>query len=186
MRETLVAAAFALTASLAGAADITSLTTRAAAAAKSGDNTGSIAALEQALEQVRTEAPLALKPFVVVKQPAKFYGDYEARVGTAFGKGEKMYFYLEPKNLIYPKSSAGLYEPAFEVDVEIAGPGGQSMKQPKFGSFRLPTRSRVQDVYLNLTLSLTSAPAGNYDVSFVVRDLNSKKTATVKQAVSVK
>ena len=170
----------------AHAADIGTLTTRAAAAAKGGNAAGSVEALEQALEQVRLEAPMVLQPFLVVSRPAKFFGDFEARADASYRKGEKMYFYIEPKNLVMQRSSAGIYEPAFEVDVEIKGPGGQSMKQPKFGTFRLPTRSRVQDVYLNLTLSLSDAPPGKYGVQFVVRDLNSKKTATVEQPITLR
>jgi hypothetical protein len=188
VRTFVLTAGIALAASSAAlhAADISPLTTKAAAAAKAGDAAGSIDALEQALAQLRLEAPMTLKPFVVVARPAKFYGDYEARPDATYRKGEKMYFYVEPKNLVYPKADSGIYEPAFEVDVEIKAPGGQSMKQPRFGTFRLPTRSRAQDIYLNLTLSLSDAPPGKYEVRFVVRDLNSKKTATVDQPITLR
>jgi hypothetical protein len=170
----------------AQAADISPLTTRAANAAKSGNSVASIEALEQALEQERLEAPMVLKPFHVVARPAKFFGDFEPRADAVFRKGEKMYFYAEPKNLVMPRSAAGIYEPAFEVDLEIAGAGGQSMKQPRFMTFRLPARSRVQDIFLNLTVSLNDAPAGKYDVRWVVRDLNSKKAGTVEQTITLK
>lgn len=171
---------------VAQAADIAGLTTQAASAAKGGNATASIEALEQALEQMRLEAPLVLKPFLVVTGPAKFYGDFQPRADASYGKGEKMYFYMEPKNLVMQRSSAGIYEPAFEVDLEIKGPGGKSIKQPRFGAFRLPTRSRVQDIYLNLTVSLNDAPPGKYDVQFVVRDLHSKKAATIAQVITLK
>lgn len=188
VRNLVLTAGIALAASSPAlhAADISPLTTKAAAAAKAGDAAGSIDALEQALAQQRLEAPISLKPFVVVARPAKFYGDYEARADAAYGKGEKVYFYVEPKNLVYPKSASGIYEPAFEVDIEIKAPDGQSMKQPRFAIFRLPTRSRIQDIYLNLTLSLSDMPLGKYNVRFVVRDLNSKKTATVDQPITLK
>ena len=113
-------------ASGAGAADIGSLTAKAAAAAKGGDLNASIAALEQALEQVRLEAPLALSQFTLVSRPAKIYGDVEPRKDSSFGRGEKMNFYAEPKNLVYPRNASGVYEPAFDVDVEINGPDGKT------------------------------------------------------------
>ncbi len=43
-----------------------------------------IEALEQALENVRVEAPLTVKPFLHVTQPAKFYGDYTPRANAVF------------------------------------------------------------------------------------------------------
>lgn len=48
------------------------------------------------------------------------------------------------------------------------------------------TRSRVQDIFLNLSLSLDKAPPGSYNVKFIVNDLNSKKTAAVDTDVTIK
>ncbi len=180
------AIALAIASTAAMAADIGALTTKAAAAAKSGDHAAALDALDKALEQVQTEAPLMLKQFTMVKEPAKYFGGYEARTDATFRSGEKMYFYVEPKNLVYPRNSKGFYEPGFEVDLEMQGATGEPMKKPKFAEFRLPTKSRVQDFYLNLTLSLTGAPAGKYTVRFIVRDQNSKKKGTVEQVVTLK
>jgi hypothetical protein len=142
--------------------------------------------LERQLAQAREAAPMVVKPFMAVVKPATYFGDYNPRPNTVYSKGETLHFYGEPKNLIYPKNAKGQFEPAFEVDVEIAGPGGQSMKKSKLMSFRLPTRSRAQDIYLNLELTLTSAPPGKYNVKFIVRDLNSKKSAAVDTDVTLK
>ncbi len=145
-----------------------------------------IDSLERQLEQARTAAPMVVKPFMAVVKPAQYFGDYEPRANTVYGRGEQLFFYGEPKNLLYPKNAKGLLEPAFEVDVEIRGPDGQTMKQPKIMALRLPTRSRAQDIYLNLTLTLSTAPPGKYNVKFVVRDLNSKKSAAVDTDVTLK
>lgn len=146
-----------------------------------------IESLERALETARNNAPLALEPFLPVARPAKYYGNYESRPNAVYRSGEKMYFYLEPKNLVMRKDSHGLYEPAFEVDLEVQPvKGGTPLKQAGFAKFRLPTRSRVQDIYLNLTLSLDRAPAGDYAVRFTVRDKNSSKAGTVEQVVTLR
>ena len=168
------------------AADIGALTTKAAAAAKSGDFNASIDSLEKALDQVRTEAPLTLKKFMVVSRPAAFPGDYEQRPSAEFKVGEQMYFYVELYNLACPRDAAGVCQPAYEVDLEIDGPDGGTMKQPRFKTFKQPMRSRMQDFLLNITLSLSKSPPGKYKVRFTVRDLNSKKTATVEQQVALK
>lgn len=168
------------------AADIAPALARAAAAAKSGDAPGGIEALEQALEKLRLEAPLALKPFMAVSRPAKYFGDFEARQNTGVRAGEALNFYLEPKNLVLSRGTSGSYEPAFEVDLEVFSQDGKSIaKQPRFGSFRLPTRSPAQDIYMNLKVTLSGVPAGPYKIRFVVRDLNSKKSATAEQAITI-
>jgi hypothetical protein len=145
-----------------------------------------IASLERSLEKARQDAPMVLKPFVVVSRPAKYFGDYDVRPSTTFGRGEKMYFYIEPKNLVNPPNSKGQYEPAFEVDLEVNSKAGESLKKPAFATFRLPGKSRVQDIFLNLTLSLDQAPAGPYTVRFLVRDLNSNKVGSVEQVIAIR
>jgi hypothetical protein len=78
----------------------------------------------------------------------------------------------------------GRYEPAIEVDIEVLPEKGEAIKQPKFMSMRIPSRSRIQDLYLNMDVSLGQAPAGKYTIRFVIRDLNSNKSATVAQDVT--
>jgi hypothetical protein len=145
-----------------------------------------IAALERELEKARNEAPIVIQSFVAVDKPAPYYGGYEPRKDMVYRKGEQMHFYAEPKNLVFPKNAKGVYTPKFDVDLEIAGPGGQSFKKPKFVSFALETRSRIQDLFLNLDVSLTGAPAGKYNVKFVIHDGNSPKTAAFAQDVTIK
>lgn len=171
----------------AQAADIGSLLSRAGAAEKSGNHAAAIEALEQALEQVRLDAPLTIKPFLLVMQPAKFYGDYTPRGNAVFRGGEAQQFYMEPKNLVYPRTAAGMYEPTFEVDLQILMADGKVIvDKEKFGSFRLPAKSPVQDIFLNLKVTLSGAPPGEYRARFVVRDKNSKKTATITQPFTLK
>lgn len=143
-----------------------------------------IEALERQLEQARSAAPMEIKPFMAVKREPQYFGDYEERKDKVYKRGEQLLFYGEPKNLVI-KNAKGTYEPAFDVDVEIQGPGGQGMKKDKFMSFNLPTRSRVQDIFLNLSLSLDKAPPGKYNVKFTVRDKNSKKSASAATDITL-
>jgi len=68
----------------------------------------------------------------------------------------------------------------------VTAAGQVVVSQQRFGSFRLPTKSAVQDIFLNLKVTLSGAPPGEYRVRFVVRDVNSKKTATVIQPITLK
>lgn len=170
----------------APAVDVDPLLSRAGAAAKGGNPAAAIEALEEALAKVRAAADLQVKPFLLVAQPARYYGDYRPRGNSVFRSGEAMQFYLEPKNLVYARSGEA-YTPAFDVDMEVLSADGKVLgKQQKFGTLRLQSRSPVQDLFMNLKVTLTGAPPGAYEVRFVVRDTNSKKSATVAQAVTIK
>lgn len=169
------------------AADIGALADRAKGAAARNDYAGALDALQAALEAVRAEAPLIPQSFQLVVRPARMYGDYETRKNTVFRSGEAMHFYMEPKNLVYPRTARGTYEPAFRVDLEVIGPDGKTVAEKQdFGSFQIATKSPVQDIFLNLRVELTGAPAGEYKVRFTVRDTNSKKAASVVQPVTLR
>ena len=143
-------------------------------------------ALEKQLEKARDAAPMVVKSFMAVARPAKHYGDYEQRPNNTFTRGEKLYFYAEPKNLTMPKNAKGEFETALEVDIEVKPEKGSIQKVPKFLAMKIPSRSRINDLYLNMTVSLGEAPAGKYTLKFTVRDVNSKKTADISQDVVLK
>jgi hypothetical protein len=145
-----------------------------------------IEALEAQLYKARDAAPLAIRSFMMVTRPATRFGDYEARGNADVKRGETMNFYAEPRNLTEPKSAAGLYEPSMEVDIEVRPEKGEPMKQPNFKSMKLPARSRAEDFFVNMSVSLGQAPPGKYTLTFTFRDLNSKKSASVSQEVNLK
>lgn len=144
-----------------------------------------VEALERQLDRAREAAPMKIRNFMLATRPAKYFGDFEARGGNQVGKDEKLDFYAEPRNLVM-KQKGGVYEAALEVDIEVAPEKGTPHKQAKFMSVRIPSRSRIQDLYLNMAVSLGGAPPGKYNIKFVVRDLNSTKTATMAQDVFIK
>ena len=143
-------------------------------------------ALEAQLDKARDAAPMTIRNFMLVARPAKYFGDFEPRKGNAYARGEELHFYGEPRNLVMKKNAAGLFEPALEVDIEVAPEKGEPHRQPKFMAVKIPARSRIQDIYLNMAVSLGQTPPGRYKVTFVVRDVNSKKSASVSQAVTFK
>lgn len=167
-------------------ADLDQLLATARAAAARRDYPAAIDALQKALEDVRRAAPLAIEKFMAVQEPAKMYGGYVPRKNADYGQDEDLHFYLEPKNLVYPKSADGTYKPAFDVGFEILDKDGASVaQQERFGSFQFTSRSALQDIYVNLHLTLKGAPRGTYEVRFTVKDTNSEKTATVKQVINL-
>ena len=148
------------------------------------DHDRAIEALQSALEQVQMAAPLTAKPFLLISEPAKFYGDYKPRQDAVFQRGEQLHFYLEPKNLVYSRTAQGLYEPAFSIDLQILSTDGEVLaNQERFGYFRFSSKSPLQDIFVNLQVTLSGAPTGNYQIRFLVHDANSEKTATATQPI---
>ena len=157
---------------------------RAGAAAKAGDHATAIAALEQALDRVRAEAPLTLDPFVVVSRPAKSFGDIVPRKSTTFAGDDELLFYMEPKNLVY--GEGGSYDPGFEVDLAVLDAEGDVVAEKQdFGAFAFTSKSRLQDIFVNLTVTLTGAPPGDYTIRFTVRDQNSDKSASAEKTITM-
>ena len=163
-------------------ADVAALLDQAEAAAARKEHAKVVAALEEALTEARREAPLTASPFLVVNEKAAMYGGYTPRRDAVFGGDDEMRFYLEPKNLVYPRRGDGTYAPAFTVDYEILDATGDVVSRgDKFGDFGFTSKSRLQDIYVNLGLSLKGAPPGKYTVRFTLRDKNSPKTAILTQ-----
>jgi hypothetical protein len=172
----------------AGAAadqDVLALIERAKAAAQRNDQAGLVQALQDALREARGAAPLAADPFVLVAAKASSYGAYTPRKDAIFEGDEAMLFYLEPKNLVYPRNEKGFYTPGLSIDLEIRDAAGLVVgRKERFGVFPFTSQSPLQDIYVNLETSLTGAPPGNYEVRFVLHDLNSPKTVTLTQKVT--
>ena len=167
-------------------AEVEALLVQARSATARRDYPAAIDALQKALAEVRRAAPLVADPFLLVAEPAKYYGGYLPRGNAEFRRNEDLNFYLEPKNLVYPRSPDGLYKPGFDVGFEIVDADGDVVaRQERFGSFQFTSRSVLQDIYVNLHLTFEGAPPGAYEVRFTVKDANSAKTATVKQSFKV-
>lgn len=120
------------------------------------------------------------------QEPANFYGDYKSRQDAVFQRGEPLHFYLEPKNLVYLRTPQGSYEPAFSIDLQVLSSDGEVLvNQERFGFFRFSSKSPLQDIFVNLHVTLSGAPAGNYQIRFLLHDGNSEKTMTVTQPITI-
>ena len=163
-------------------ADVGALLDQARAAAARKDHAKVVAALEEALAEARRDAPLTASPFLLVTEKVAVYGAYTPRRDAVFADGEEMHFYLEPKNLVYYRRGDGTYAPAFTVDYEILdGDGTVVSRGDRFGDFGFTSKSRLQDIYVNLGVSLDGAKPGKYTARFTLRDKNSPKTAILTQ-----
>jgi hypothetical protein len=59
-------------------------------------------------------------------------------------------------------------------------------EQERFGFFHFASKSPLQDIFVNLKVTLTGAPAGDYKIRFMVHNANSEKTAALVQPIKLK
>ncbi|MGH8496528.1 MAG: hypothetical protein ACREVN_10385 [Gammaproteobacteria bacterium] len=157
----------------------------AANAYAAGDYLGSVARLEEALAAARHKAPLDIRNFYSVEEKADYYGHFEPRTDNVYTANPTLFYYLEPKNLVFARSE-DTYTGGFSIDVAIRNDANEVvLAQEDFITFEFASRNLINDVFTNITLNLTGAPAGNYAMEFTVHDLGSDKSAAVKDEIRI-
>ncbi len=75
----------------------------------------------------------------------------------------------------------------FSIDLTLKNSEGKTLfGQEDFLDWNIDVRKLIHDLFANITLDLSGAPAGTYKVEFIVRDVNSEKMATVAQNIKMK
>jgi hypothetical protein len=157
----------------------------AATAYSSGNYVQSVKLLEEALEQVRLKAPLTIENFYPVRRKAEFFGAFEPRSTNVYETGEELYFYLEPKNIVFVKKGE-TYTGGFFLDLGFKDDKGEMLlEQKKFLDAEFNSRNPIHDLYANITLNLTGVSPGIYKAEFTVRDQNSNKSALVEKEIKI-
>jgi hypothetical protein len=162
------------------------LITKAAEALRRGEINKASDRLEGALDVVRARAPLRARRFLLVKEDAPGFGQYVPRGSNIFRPGEEMLFYLELENYTF-RRRGDLYEASLRGDVNLLLPDGTVIYGKRnFFEQVFSARSKIHDLYLNLSLELSGFEEGVYRVEFVVKDGFSDKQVTVHQDVVIR
>ena len=142
--------------------------------------------LEAALALVRDRAPLRARRFLLVKDDATAFGQYAPRGSNVFRPGEEMLFYLEPENYTF-RRRGDLFEASLRVDVNLLLPDGTVIYGKRnFFEQVFSARSKIHDLYLNLSLEVSGLEEGVYRVEYVVKDGFSDKQLAVQQDVVIR
>ena len=151
----------------------------------SGNYVESVKLLEEALQEVRIKAPLVIENFYPVRREAPYFGSFEPRANNIYESNEVLYFYLEPKNIVFVKKGE-TYTGGFFLDQSFKDDKGEALlEQKKFLDAEFDSRNPVHDLYTNITLNLTGVPPGTYKAVFTVRDQNSDKSASVEKEIII-
>ena len=138
-----------------------------------------VAAAQAALDQALDAAPMSLPVTAFVTGQASGYGMYQLRPDSRFKPGEPMHVYVEPLAF---KARQDNGEFAFGVSVDFAvlsKTGDTLVTREKFLDAGFRSHRRNTELMLNATISLESAPPGDYQLELTVHD---KASADVARA----
>ncbi len=167
-------------------AGIEALLSQGSQAVNRGALTEAIARLEAALDLARELAPLEARRFLLVQEEPPGFGQYLPRRSNLFSPGEEMLFYLEPVNYNFRRKGE-LFEAWLKVDVNLLLPDGTIIYGKRnFFEQVFSARSRIHDLFLNLSLEVSGLDEGEYRVEYVVKDGFSGKACTVQQEVVIR
>lgn len=158
----------------------------AAAASSSPATLTDLDSAEQKLDEVWARLPFSTRHVHFVSRKADNIGDYEARADNVFKKGEKLMTYIEPVGFTRKAAGDG-FQVNTIVDLEVlSGDKKTTLNgQKAFFTHTVKSRGRVRDLFLNMTLSLDGAPAGDYVVAYTLHDTNDR-TTRVEQPFTIK
>ena len=138
-------------------------------------------AIETAVDRLWQRMPLTVrKATFVVGKPGGF-GIYNPRENAIFKPGEPMIVYLELAGFGF-KPLSGAYEIAIAGDVAIADESGQKVlaNMADFLRARLVSRRKNKEFFSHLTIELSGAPTGRYQLLVTLKDKVSGKRAAVR------
>ncbi|HEX9831444.1 MAG: hypothetical protein ACRENT_05265 [Thermodesulfobacteriota bacterium] len=158
----------------------------ASTAYSTGKYVESIKLIEEALQEVSAKAPLVIENFHPIRREAPYFGSFEPRANNIYESSEVLYFYLEPKNIVFLKKGE-TYTGGFFLDLSFKDDKGEVLlEQKKFLDAEFSSRNPIHDLFANINLNLTGVTPGVYKAEFTVRDLNSDKSASVEKEVIIR
>ncbi len=156
-----------------------------AAAPAGAQSLDALTAAEQQVAAVWDATPLTFRKTLFADRIEAF-GVYEAKEGSTFAPGEPIVVYAEPVGYGYKNNDDGTYTFGFDFDLKVKNADGDIVAgKDGFASFELNSKAQNREFLVSLTLSLNEAPAGNYTLEYLARDIASDETATIVMPFSI-
>jgi hypothetical protein len=169
----------------AGADDFTGILDKAAQFNKGNKPLDSVATLRQAITHVWNRMPMTIKKAALVTAGAPAYGLYEDRPDNIFKSGDKVFIYAEPVGYRFAQANKG-YNFRIACDLAILSKEGKVLGgQSDFGKWTMRCGEPMFEFYINMTITLTEFPPGEYTLVMTFRDLNGEGQTSVKQPIVV-
>jgi hypothetical protein len=164
------------------AADFNGMVDQAKANYQAGKKVEAVESLKDAVLAIWDEIPLTVRNVRLITDQEK----YATRPTDVYRSGEKIY--IACQLLGYKMKKAG---DAYSIDVVtdflVLDEAGKVLGGvQEFGKFSLVSFIPTTDFRLDLTYTLTDAPAGVYQLQTVINDKNSNKSTKFIQKVRIK
>lgn len=172
--------------STARAGDVTKLAEEAEALLSKGDGPAAYEKMRQSLATVSDSIPFNVRKAFFVSQKPLMFGSYDRVSTNEFPTGASLITYAEPIGLAWVPGAKGVSS-AFTVDFALRNPSGELLAEQKaFGNFKIESREPLFEIFTPLTLDVSAVPAGDYVLTYVFNDANSKKSSSIEQRFKLK
>lgn len=146
----------------------------------------SVAAMQDAVADLRLKSPLSFATAVFVDKPGRNYGMYHPRASSDFTADEKLRVYAEPIGYGWQKVG-DIFQTHLVADAALLSSSGKVLwGQREFGNFKLASRHRFVEYMMNLTLSINGVPKGQYVLEYTVTDKVLGNSAKMTLPFSIK
>jgi hypothetical protein len=131
--------------------------------------------------------PLTIKKALFLEAKADGFGIYSERAGSTFNHGETAFVYVEPNGFDWGPEKDGLYRFGLVVDLNLKTKSGEVIADvPNFIQSPVSNRNKLKTFFISVDLTLKdSLPAGAYDLTLTLHDMNSTKVARVGLPLSI-
>jgi hypothetical protein len=154
--------------------------------AAGGKYAAAMAALDGAVGTLWDKSPLVCRRILWVAEKAAGFGEYNPREGNSFKAGADMLIYAEPIGFGW-RRSGDIWHTDMAADLIIRGKDGKELfRKDDFGKFDIGSRARNREFMLNLSISLSGAPAGDYVAETRLRDKVTGKEGTCSLPFAIK
>jgi hypothetical protein len=161
--------------SIAAAGPVVDAAGRAEALQAEGKPLEALQALDEAVELIWSDAPLAFRRVVLVDAAGQL-GTHDERTDRLFRPDEKLSVYVEPVGFGYGWSRTGA-KIGFDADLAIENTTGQVITEAADAfSLSIDSAPRRREFGMTLSFAVPYIRPGDYRAIFTVRDQNSSKS----------
>ena len=141
---------------------------------------------EAATQAAWEQLPLTERTVTFVKASSTGYGMYDARETSVFKPGEPIISYVEPIGFGWKPIEGDKVEIGFTIDLLLKAEDGTVISDQKgFMQVKQESHERNQEYSIDMTLTLDSAPAGKYSVTYTIHDTSSEEESSFDQAFEI-
>ncbi|MDP9839585.1 hypothetical protein J2T09_004361 [Neorhizobium huautlense] len=138
-------------------------------------------------QQAWQKLPLTAQNVVFADQEPTSYGMYEPRSSDVFKPTDTLITYAELLGHTWKPLPDGKNELALTVDLTLGDTKGEIIREEKkFYQSSVFSYRTGREFFLNIELSLTNAPEGDYMLTYTVHDENSGKTTSFDQPFKIR